>query len=166
MRLPSTPPKHAVDRSYIDAFRGASDDPRLSALMLFMFQNGCRIGDAINLQDNSLDIDLINRKIIFRDMKNGEGGKADLTIEMVYEIQQLRDWKRQRLEEWEKTGKFFWGPAPYETGVSGRGRAQAQQPTFRLHGPVFDLQGHQAHLRKGGLAVSRDSSARPSLLRH
>jgi len=92
VRRPSTPKKRAVDRSYIDAFRQHSDDPRLSALMLFMYQTGARISDALKLRDDSEDVDLVHRKVVFRNMKNGEDGEADLTIEMVYEIQQLREW--------------------------------------------------------------------------
>jgi hypothetical protein len=42
------PAKRAVDRSYIDTFREHSDDPRLSALMLFLFQTGARISDALD----------------------------------------------------------------------------------------------------------------------
>ncbi|MEZ5801991.1 MAG: hypothetical protein R3E51_00845 [Rhizobiaceae bacterium] len=53
VRRPSTPKKRAVDRSYIDAFRQHSDDPRLSALMLFMYQTGARISDALKLRDDS-----------------------------------------------------------------------------------------------------------------
>ena len=128
-RRPNTPPKRAVDRSYIDAFRKHSDDPRLSALMLFMFQTGARISDAIKLEDGSADVDLINRKVIFRDMKNGDDGEADLTIEMVYEIQQLRVWKRERLEEWE--ARIPWSQKRSGRRDSGRG---ARKPNDRLFG--------------------------------
>lgn len=86
-RRPSTPPRQAVTRAYIDAFRSHCDDPRLSALMLLLFQTGARIGDAIRLEPQ--DLDLPARKVTFRDMKNGEDGTADLTVELVYDLQQL-----------------------------------------------------------------------------
>ncbi|RWB67613.1 tyrosine-type recombinase/integrase [Mesorhizobium sp.] len=131
IRRPDTPPKRAVDRSYIDDFRAASDDPRLSALMLFLFQTGARISDALKLEDGSADVDLINRKVIFRDMKNGEDGEADLTIEMVYEIQQLREWKRERLASWET--RVPWKGRRSGVRHSGRG---AKKPNTRLFGYV------------------------------
>lgn len=130
VRLPTAPPKRAVDRSYIDTFRKHSDDPRLSALMLFMFQTGARISDVLKLGDDSADVDLINRKVIFRDMKNGEDGEADLTIEMVYEILQLREWKQQRREEWERSTKFFEKHRSRQVDL-GRG---ARKPNDRLFG--------------------------------
>lgn len=130
IKRPSTPPKRAVDRSYIDTFREHSDDPRISALMLFLFQTGARISDAIKLEDDSPDIDLVNRKVIFRDMKNGEDGEADLTIEMVYEIQQLREWKRERLAAWET--RIPWGKNR-RAGPRHSGRA-AKKPNGRLFG--------------------------------
>lgn len=87
IKRPTTPPKRAVDRSYIDAFRETCDDRRLAVMMLFMFQTGARVGDAIHLEPG--DVDLVGRKVTIRDMKNGEDGEADLTIEMVYELQQI-----------------------------------------------------------------------------
>jgi site-specific recombinase XerD len=129
VKVSAAPPKRAVDRSYIDDFREASDDPRLSALMLFLFQTGARISDAIKLEDDSPDVDLINRKVIFRDMKNGDDGEADLTIEMVYEIQQLREWKRERLASWEV--RVLWKGR--RSGPRHNGRA-AKRPNGRLFG--------------------------------
>lgn len=130
VKISTAAPKRAVDRSYIDSFREASDDPRLSALMLFVFQTGARIGDAIKLKDDSPDIDLVNRKVIFRDMKNGEDGEADLTIEMVYEIQQLREWKRERLAAWEV--RIPW-KQNRRAGPRNSGRG-AKKPNGRLFG--------------------------------
>lgn len=138
VKISDAPPKRAVDRSYIDTFREASDDPRLSVLMLFLFQTGARISDAIKLEDDSPDIDLVNRKVIFRDMKNGEDGEADLTIEMVYEIQQLREWKRQRLASWE--ARTPWGKNR-RAGPRHSGRG-AKKPNNRLFGFMT------RHLRK------------------
>lgn len=86
-RLPATPPKRAVDRSYVDAFRQHSDNSRLSTMMLLMFQTGARISDAVRLEWR--DVDLKDRVATFRDMKNGEDGEGDLTVELVYELQQL-----------------------------------------------------------------------------
>ncbi|RWH44924.1 tyrosine-type recombinase/integrase [Mesorhizobium sp.] len=130
VKVSTAPPKRAVDRSYIDDFREASDDPRLSALMLFIFQTGARISDAIKLEDDSPDVDLVNRKVIFRDMKNGEDGEADLTVEMVYEIQQLREWKRERLASWE--ARTPWGKNR-RAGPRHSGRG-AKKPNNRLFG--------------------------------
>jgi integrase len=87
VRLPSTAPRVAVDRAYIDEFRAFCEEDRLRTLMLFIFQTGARIGDAIKLEPK--DLDLPGRKATFRNMKNGEDGQADLTIELVYELQQL-----------------------------------------------------------------------------
>jgi integrase len=115
VRRPSTPPKRAVDRSYIDAFRAHCDDPRLSAMVLFMFQTGARVSDAIGLEEGSEDLDLVNRTVIIRDTKNGEDREADITIEMVYELQQLAVWKAERAE----------------AGDYGRG---ARKPNTRLFG--------------------------------
>ncbi|WP_457151817.1 tyrosine-type recombinase/integrase [Mesorhizobium sp. P5_C1] len=129
IKRPTAAPKRAVDRSYIDTFSEHSDDPRLSALMLFLFQTGARVSDAINLEDDSHDIDLVNRKVIFRDMKNGEDGDADLTIEMVYEIQQLREWKLERLAAWEL--RIPWKHKRSGERHSGRG---AKKPNDRLFG--------------------------------
>ncbi|TIT96437.1 MAG: hypothetical protein E5W43_21885 [Mesorhizobium sp.] len=130
VKVSTAPPKRAVDRSYIDDFREASDDPRLSALMLFLFQTGARISDALKLEEDSPDVDLVNRKVIFRDMKNGEDGEADLTIEMVYEIQQLREWKRERLATWES--RTPWGQNR-RAGPRHSGRG-AKKPNGRLFG--------------------------------
>ena len=96
VKKPTAAPKRAVDRSYIDTFRAYTDDQRLRALMLFLFQTGARVSEAIDLDEASGDLDLINRTVTFRDTKNGEDRQADLTIEMVYEFQQLAEWKEAR----------------------------------------------------------------------
>ncbi|RUV99371.1 MULTISPECIES: tyrosine-type recombinase/integrase [unclassified Mesorhizobium] len=131
VRRPSTPPKRAVDRSYIDTFREHSDDPRISALMLFIYQTGARVSEAIALEDDSPDVDLVNRKVIFRDTKNGEDGEADLTVEMVYEIQELRQWKRERLAAWEV--RIPWKNRRSGPRHNGRG---AKKPNTRLFGYI------------------------------
>lgn len=130
-RRSTAPPKRAVDRSYIETFRAHSDDPRLSALMLFLFQTGARISDALKLEDDSPDIDMVNRKVTFRNMKNGEDGAADLTIEMVYEIQQLREWKRERMAAWGV--RIPWKGRRSGERHSGRG---AKKPNKRLFGYI------------------------------
>lgn len=94
IRRPTTPPKRSVDRSYIDAFRDHCTDRRLAAMVLFMFQTGARVGDAIHLEPE--DVDLVGRTATIRDMKNGDDGEADLTFEMVREFQQLVEWKEIR----------------------------------------------------------------------
>lgn len=98
--------------------------------MLFIFQTGARVSDALDLEDNSPDIDLVNRKVIFRDMKNGEDGEADLTIEMVYEIQTLREWKQRRAEEWLEARRL-WGKHRKRQDDTGRG---GKKPNGRLFG--------------------------------
>lgn len=132
VKISDTPPRRAVDRSYIDAFRKHSDDPRLSALLLFMFQTGARISDALKLEDGSDDIDLTNRKVTFRDMKNGEDGEADLTIELVYEIQTLREWKRLQIENWRRAS-IRWKATRRKQEADGR---FARKPNTRLFGYV------------------------------
>lgn len=88
VRRPTTPPRRAVDRSYIDAFRDHCLLPRHATLMLFLFQTGARISDAIRLDWG--DLNLPGRVVTFRDMKNGEDGDGDLTVELVFELQQMQ----------------------------------------------------------------------------
>ena len=145
-----------------------SDDPRLSALMLFVFQTGARISEAINLDETIVpDIDLVNRKVTFRDTKNGEDGEADLTIEMVYEIQQLREWKRERLEP--NGGLPSYYGARTSTSRSTPGEAP-KKPNNRLFGfrdaQRRDIQGNQPHLRIGRHPISRHPPARSPQLRN
>lgn len=86
-RRSTKPRRRAVDRSYIDAFRAHCDNPRLSVMFLFMFVTGARLGDALKIEPD--DLDLPNRLVTFRDMKNGEDGEGELTAELVFELQQI-----------------------------------------------------------------------------
>src|SRR4029079_19470825 len=72
VKKPTAEPKRDVDRSYIDTFRAHTDDQRLRALMLFLFQTGARVSEAIDLDEATGDLDLVNRTVTFRDTKNGE----------------------------------------------------------------------------------------------
>lgn len=96
VRRSSAPPKRAVDRSYIDAFRKHCPSPRVGVMMLMMFQTGARVSDLVKLELR--DLDLANRSVTFRDMKNGEDGEADLTVELVFELQQIVADLRQQAE--------------------------------------------------------------------
>lgn len=96
VRRPSTVPRRAVDRSYIDAFRANCRNKRVATMMLMMFQTGARVSDLIHLELR--DLDLVRRLVTFRDMKNGEDGEGDLTVELVFELQQIVADLRQRAE--------------------------------------------------------------------
>ncbi|MGX5830346.1 tyrosine-type recombinase/integrase [Mesorhizobium sp. 43Arga] len=87
-RRPDTPPRQAVDRSYIDAFRAHCEVPRIGTLMLLLFQTGARIGDAVRLEWR--DVDLDEKRVTFREMKNGDDGTADLTDELALELRSMR----------------------------------------------------------------------------
>jgi integrase len=70
--------KTAVGRPYLDALRPHLP-PRLFALMLFLHITGRRIGDALALRVE--DVDLPRLRVIIRDPKNGEPAAAYLTAE-------------------------------------------------------------------------------------
>jgi integrase len=86
-RRSTRPARRAVARSYIDAFRAHCRNPRLGAMMLFMHVTAARLGDAIGLEPANLD--LANRTALLVDTKTGEDRVADLTIELVYVLQQI-----------------------------------------------------------------------------
>ncbi len=71
--------KTAVGRPYLDALRPHLP-PRLFALMLFLHVTGRRIGDALDLTVQ--DVDLPRLRVIIRDPKNGEAAAAYLTAEV------------------------------------------------------------------------------------
>lgn len=77
----------AIDRAWIDKFRAASRSPYLSALALFMFQAGWRIGEATALTPD--DIDLPNRQVFLGNSKNGDAILGYITVEMMVELANL-----------------------------------------------------------------------------
>lgn len=77
----------AIDRAWIDKFRGACRSPYLSALALFMFQTGWRVGEATALTPR--DIDLPHRKVWLASSKNGEAIEGFITVEMMVELANL-----------------------------------------------------------------------------
>lgn len=80
------PERKAVNREWLDAFM-AEASPHLGALFLFMFETGARIGEAVKLQWD--DVDLSNRTALLRDTKNGTDHVAHLTGEMCGLIRSL-----------------------------------------------------------------------------
>jgi len=77
----------AIDRAWIDRFRGSCRSPYLAALALFMFQTGWRIGEATALTPR--DIDLPGRKVWLDTSKNGEAIEGFITVEMMVELANL-----------------------------------------------------------------------------
>lgn len=71
--------KTAIGRPYLDALRPHLPQA-LFALMLFLYTTGRRVGDALALQRD--DIDLPRLRVIIRDPKNGEPAAAYLTAEV------------------------------------------------------------------------------------
>lgn len=71
--------KSAVGRPYLDALRPHLP-PRLFVLMLLLHTTGRRIGDALALTVD--DVDLARLRVIIRDPKNGEPAAAYLTAEV------------------------------------------------------------------------------------
>ena len=90
--LGKTPTRKAVERDYIDALRTqcltrSRRLPHLAALMLYLFQTGSRVGEAIDLRPE--DVDLGKGEAIAYDTKNGEDRLVHLTPEMVEELRHL-----------------------------------------------------------------------------
>jgi integrase len=76
----------AGDRAWIDAFR-AHAEHRLGVLALFMFTTAARIGEAVNLGPEHLDLD--NKRIVGPPGKNGDDCVYYLTDELVRELRLL-----------------------------------------------------------------------------
>lgn len=74
----------AIDRAWIDAFRSSCPHPYVRTLALFMFTTGARLGDALSLKPD--DIDLTARVARVRQTKNGDPHDFLLTHEMAEEI--------------------------------------------------------------------------------
>lgn len=75
--------KTAVGRPYLDKLQ-LHLPPRLFALMLFLHITGRRIGDALALTVD--DVDLPRLRVLIRDPKNGEAAAAYLTAEVAQMI--------------------------------------------------------------------------------
>lgn len=75
----SKPKRSAVSRDYVDRLRPHLP-PALFAMMLFMHTTGRRIGDALSLEVQ--DIDLKRMRARIADTKNGEAAIAILTAEV------------------------------------------------------------------------------------
>ena len=78
----------AADRAWIDAFRQRADDHRLSVLALFMFVTAARIGEAIKLGPEHLELE--KKRIVGPSGKNGDPCIYYLTDELVQEFRLLR----------------------------------------------------------------------------
>lgn len=77
----------AVDRDWIAAFREHASSDYIAALALFMFQTGARLGEAVSLTPDSLD--LANRQARLARTKNGEPHSYQLTTGMARELAEL-----------------------------------------------------------------------------
>ena len=82
-------PAKKVDRPYADidwlmAFRAHATSPEIRALATFMFATGARIGEAIRLQPD--DVDLEAGTATLRDTKNGDDRVCDLPDALVAEL--------------------------------------------------------------------------------
>lgn len=90
-RFAETKPKRvAVDRRWLTAFRSACNDnnkPHLAALALFMFQTGTRIGEALGISWD--DVNLENREIFLKTTKLQEPRTVHITHEMLIAIANL-----------------------------------------------------------------------------
>lgn len=73
------PERRAIGRDWIEAFM-AEAAPNTAALVLFMFQTGARIGEAIALEWS--DVDLAAGTATLRETKNGEDHTCHLTAEL------------------------------------------------------------------------------------
>jgi integrase len=78
--------RQAVDRSYIDRFR-ANAPADLGAMVLFMFQSGCRISVATALEWSRVDLQA--RTATIGKDKNGDPHEVHLTTEMVAALANL-----------------------------------------------------------------------------
>lgn len=79
--------RKAVDRDYIDALRPHLP-ARTYALMLFLFQTGRRIGDAIDMRPDWIDMETM--RVFIPDTKNGEPATVVLTAEVAELIADLK----------------------------------------------------------------------------
>ena len=115
LKLPETLPR-AISPADIKKLVSMIDDTRDRALFLLLLRTGMRIGEALGLTMN--DIDLKERKInIFEGEKNSMGRVVYLSNDAVF---CLKRWFR--LRDPEKTFVFY-----------GKGDAQLAYSTIRLH---------------------------------
>jgi integrase len=78
--------RRAADRAWLDRFREHAS-PEIATLALFMFQGAARIGEAINLSWD--DVNLRERRVTIRKTKNGDPHTINLTAELVAELANL-----------------------------------------------------------------------------
>lgn len=82
--------RRAVDRSWIDAFLAQADAdrlPHLAVAVLFMYQTGTRVGEAVRVMP--ADVDLAARRILLKRTKTGEWEERWLTDELVVRLANL-----------------------------------------------------------------------------
>lgn len=79
--------RQSVDRHWIDAFRQSAPNPWIGALALFMFTTGARLGEALAVTPEQ--IDLLSRVVRVPQTKNGEPHDYLLTPEMAAELHGL-----------------------------------------------------------------------------
>lgn len=82
--------RRAVDRSWIDAFLARADAdrlPHLAAAVLFMYQTGTRVGEAVRIMP--ADVDLRARKVLLCRTKTDAWEERVLTQELVVRLANL-----------------------------------------------------------------------------
>ncbi len=80
------PKRKAIDRDYIDALQPHLP-VRTYALMLFLFQTGRRVGDAIYMRPDWLDMETM--RVFIPETKNGEPATVVITAELAELIAEL-----------------------------------------------------------------------------
>ncbi|WP_118138464.1 tyrosine-type recombinase/integrase [Oceanicella sp. SM1341] len=86
------PRRKAVDRAYIDALRAHClsrpwAPKHLAALMLFLHQTGARLGEALSIEPQDVDLDAATAYV--HETKNGESRLINLTAEIVEDLREL-----------------------------------------------------------------------------
>lgn len=84
--------RRAVDRTYIDRFR-ANAPAGVAAMVLFMFQTGCRVSIATSMEWK--DVNLQERSVTIGRDKNGDPHVIHLTTEMVAALANLPKFRRK-----------------------------------------------------------------------
>jgi len=96
--VPKSRKHRAVDRKWLVAFMAEADKsklPHLSALVLFMHQTGARVGEAVRLTGEH--VDLGQRVAVLEKTKTDEWSPRDLTLELVSRIAALGAKPKERV---------------------------------------------------------------------
>ena len=127
--------RHAVDRDWLDRFRAVASD-RLGTLALFMFTTGARLGEAIKLAPEHLD--LAGKRAVLPTSKNGDPRVFYLTDELVQSIGALPVMRThygrgaRRVFGWSDKSAVDvpWRKACADAGIAYRSRHEAGRHSF------------------------------------